>query len=408
MKCRSCKTELLHTFVDLNAAPPSNAYLRSTDLDKVEPYFPLKVYTCTECWLVQTQDHASAEELFSKDYAYFSSTSSTWLSHAAEFSKNIISRLHLTSESKVIEIACNDGYLLKNFVAAKIPCLGIEPTASTAAEAERKGIPVRREFFGLDSAKRLAATGELADLIIGNNVYAHVPDILDFTAGLKTVLKGAGVITLEFPHLLHLITGKQFDTIYHEHFSYLSLQAVDRILRRYDLRIFDIEELTTHGGSLRLYICHSTSDWKESSHVAVIRKREIDAGLCRLETYTTFQGETERIKDQFLQFLLEKKQAGKLVAAYGAAAKGNTLLNYAGVHRDLIQFVVDAAPAKQGKFLPGSRIPILSPSALKERRPEVVIIFPWNIANEIVSDHSYIKQWGGTFVRVVPSLGSIL
>jgi len=383
VNCRHCQAPLTQTFVDLGFAPPSNAYLSEADLTRPERTYPLKVMVCERCWLVQTVDYAAADELFSADYAYFSSTSSGWLAHAARYSETMIERLKLTRDSFVIEIACNDGYLLRNFVAKKIPCLGIEPTASTAAASEALGIPVLREFFGEALGQRLAAEGQQADLIAGNNVYAHVPDINDFTRGLKAALKPAGTITLEFPHVMRLIEHAQFDTIYHEHFSYLSLYSAQRIFTAVGLRVLDVEELPTHGGSLRLYGCHADDSRATSPSVDALLREEERRGLRARDVYHAFQPRADRIKDDLLRFLIDTKDAGKTVAAYGAAAKGNTLLNYAGVKPDLLPFVCDAAAAKQGKFMPGSHVPILAPDVLTARRPDFLLILPWNIEDEI-------------------------
>jgi len=404
MNCRHCLAPLEQTFLDLGHAPPSNAYLAAQELSEPELYFPLKLKVCTNCWLVQTEDYARADELFKHDYAYFSSTSTSWLAHAACYTNLITNKLALDANSFVIEVASNDGYLLKNFVAAGIPCLGIEPTASTAEAAEKLGIPVIREFFGLDLAERLVGEGKQADLILGNNVLAHVPDINNFTAGLKTALKPGGAITLEFPHLKRLIEGIQFDTVYHEHFSYLSLYAVQRILEQSHLRIWDVEELPTHGGSLRVYACHR--DDKRVNTVAVhqLLEKEKSFGICKLETYQGFQVKADTLKNDLLAFLLEQKKVGKIVVAYGAAAKGNTLLNYAGVKPDLLPYVCDAAPSKQGKFLPGSHIPIVTPSLLHEKKPDFILILPWNLAKEIIAQHVYIQNWRGKFVTAVPTL----
>ncbi|SOE49490.1 class I SAM-dependent methyltransferase [Orrella dioscoreae] len=404
MKCRHCGTDLHQTFVDLGTAPPSNAYLRADELSAPETYYPLKVKVCHHCWLVQTEDYAEADALFSKDYAYFSSTSSSWLAHARHYAQAMTQRLALGADDLVIELASNDGYLLRNFVEAGIPCLGIEPTDSTAQAAQALGIPVLREFFGEALGRRLAAEGRQADLIAGNNVYAHVPDINDFTRGIQAALKPGGTVTLEFPHLLQLITHAQFDTIYHEHFSYLSLYTVARIFAAAGLRVCDVEELPTHGGSLRVYGCHADDARADTAAVANVLAREAEAGLQDAQVYADFQARVEAIKDNFLDFLIAQKRAGKRVAAYGAAAKGNTLLNYAGVKPDLLPLVCDAAQAKQDKFLPGSRIPVRAPAALAEFKPDLVVIFPWNIAQEIVAHHAYIEAWGGRFVTVVPRL----
>jgi hypothetical protein len=407
MNCRHCSKLLMHRFLDLGFAPPSNAYLSESDLRKPEKTYPLRVLVCDECWLVQTEDYADAGELFSYDYAYFSSTSSTWLAHAKRYAESIQKRLSLGSDSFVIEVASNDGYLLKNFVSADIPCLGIEPTASTADAAEKLGIPVRREFFGEKLGKELAESGQQADLIIGNNVFAHVPDINDFTRGLKAALKPSGTVTLEFPHLLRLIESTQFDTIYHEHFSYLSLHAVARIFSAAGLKIFDGEELPTHGGSLRIYGCHADCATQTSEAVTRILNQERQNGLLDLATYVAFQARAEKIKDDFMSFLIEQKRVGKKVAAYGAAAKGNTLLNFAGVKPDLLQFVCDAAPSKQGKFLPGSHIPIHPPEMLTAESPDFVVILPWNIAKEIIGLLKNITQAKIAFIIFIPKFKNI-
>ena len=404
MKCRHCQSELTLPLVDLGSAPPSNAYLTVETLRAPEKYYPLRVLVCTECWLAQTEDYTQADELFDADYAYFSSTSTGWLTHAARYTEKMTQQLGLTQQSMVIEVASNDGYLLKNFVASGIPCLGIEPTASTAAAAEQLGIPVMREFFGEQLGVQLAGEGKQADLITGNNVYAHVPDINDFTRGLKAALKPAGTITLEFPHLMQLLEHTQFDTVYHEHFSYLSLYVVDRIFKAADLRVWDVEELPTHGGSLRIYGCHSEDVRRTSPAVSALLVEEARRGLQTLATYRHFQARADRVKDDLLAFLIEQKRAGKKVAAYGAAAKGNTLLNYAGVKRDLLPFVCDAAAAKQGKFMPGSHIPILSPAALAEYRPDYLVILPWNIAAEVRQQNARLAELSTKFVTAVPKL----
>lgn len=404
MKCRHCSAQLEHTFLDLGFAPPSNAYLSCEDLAKPEKYYPLKVKVCDQCWLVQTEDYAQADELFNSDYAYFSSTSSGWLAHAAKYAEKMTQRLQLNSRSLVIEVASNDGYLLKNFVNSGIPCLGIEPTASTAAVAERLGIPVMREFFGEQLGKQLAAMGKQADLIAGNNVYAHVPDINDFTRGLKAALKAGGTITLEFPHLMRLLENTQFDTVYHEHFSYLSLYTLSRIFKAAGLCVCNVEELPTHGGSLRVYGCHDKDLRQVSPAVSAILAEEARHGLQTLATYQHFQAKADQVKDDLVVFLIEQKRAGKKVAAYGAAAKGNTLLNYAGIKPDLLPFVCDAAAAKQGKFMPGSHIPILPPAALAEQRPDYLVILPWNIAAEVRQQNASLAKLDTRFVTAVPQL----
>jgi SAM-dependent methyltransferase len=403
MKCRHCASELTHTFLDLGFAPPSNAYLTKTDLTRPEKYFPLKVKVCDHCWLVQTEDYAQASELFDSEYAYFSSTSSGWLEHARKYAEKMIHDLGLNKDSLVVEVASNDGYLLKNFVEKNIPCLGIEPTASTAKVAEGLSIPVLHEFFTEKLGAELAADGRQADLIAGNNVYAHVPDINDFTRGLKAALKSDGVITLEFPHLMRLIEFTQFDTIYHEHFSYLSLYTATQIFKSAGLRIWNVEELSTHGGSLRIYGCHMDSNYQQLPVVEAILEEEFRRGLQDLSTYLAFQAKADAIKNEVLEFLISQKKNGKKVAAYGAAAKGNTLLNYAGIKPDLLPFVCDAALSKQGKYMPGSHIPIHKPVDLVEYRPDYVFILPWNIANEVESQLTEGLADDVKFITIIPS-----
>jgi hypothetical protein len=354
--------------------------------------------------LVQTEDYAQADELFSPEYAYFSSTSSGWLAHAKRYAEKMIHELGLNAQSLVIEVASNDGYLLKNFVAAGIPCLGIEPTDSTAAAAEQLGIPVLREFFGEALGQQLTTNDQQADLIAGNNVYAHLPDINDFTRGLKAALKTGGTITIEFPHLMRLIEQAQFDTVYHEHFSYLSLQTVSRIFAQAGLRVWNVEELPTHGGSLRVYGCHQEDSRPTQTAVTSVLQAELQHGLQDLDTYLKFQPRADKIKDDLLSFLIEQKRVGKKVVAYGAAAKGNTLLNYAGVKPDLVEFVCDAAQAKQDKFMPGSHIPILHPSEMLNRTFDYVLVLPWNIAPEVVQQNAALKIKGVSFVTAVPGL----
>jgi len=400
--CRHCGSGLSRQFLDLGFAPPSNAYLTADDLAAPEITYPLRLMVCETCFLVQTQDFTAADSLFDKDYAYFSSTSKSWLAHAAAYAATITERLGLTGDSFVVEVASNDGYLLKNFVSAGIPCLGIEPTASTAEAAEALGIPVERAFFGEAVAEDLAADGKSADLIIGNNVYAHVPDVNDFTRALARLLKPDGVVTLEFPHLMRLVEFCQFDTVYHEHFSYLSLGTVARIFDAAGLRIFDVEELNTHGGSLRIYGCRKDSSHTETGAVSGLRAEEQKRGMEKPDYYADFQHRAENVKNRFVSFLLEARQAGKSVAGYGAAAKGNTLLNFAGIRPDLLPFVCDAAPAKQDKFLPGSHIPVLPPQVLEHRRPDYLIILPWNIAGEIRQQNAALAAQGTQFVTFIP------
>jgi len=399
MKCRHCKQDTMHPFIDLGYAPPSNNYLAHPDNKELQ--YPLRVNVCSNCWLVQTQDTCTASELFSAEYAYFSSTSSSWLAHAKRYVLESIEQLQLNKQSFVVEVASNDGYLLKNFVSQQIPCLGIEPTACTAEAAEKKGVPTKRSFFGSNFAKEVANS---ADLIIGNNVYAHVPDINDFTHGLKIALKKGGTITLEFPHLLNLIQENQFDTIYHEHYSYLSLYSVDRIFSTFGLRIYDVRSIPTHGGSLRVYGCHEGDPRQTNSTVWNLLKKE--ACLQRLQTYQHLQQEAEKIKEELLTFLHNEKKMGRKVAAYGAAAKGNTLLNWAGIQADLIDYVCDAAPSKQGKYLPGSHIPIVAPEQILKEVPDSLIILPWNLKDEIVPFLKEKLGYQNQLVIALPKLRS--
>jgi hypothetical protein len=404
MNCRHCGSGLHSVFLDLGFAPPSNAYVSQLDLKKPEVYYPLKLFVCEDCWLVQTEDYAKAEELFSEDYAYFSSVSIGWLAHAANYVDIMVKRLALGRNSLVVEIASNDGYLLKNFVALDIPCLGIEPTASTASVAEKNGIPVLREFFGKQLAEKLVSGGKKANLIVANNVYAHVPDINDFTLGLKKLLQTDGTITLEFPHLVRLIEQNLFDTVYHEHFSYLSLYSVNQIFDKANLRILDVEELPTHGGSLRVYGCHQEDSRSTTHAVAALMAEELRWGMRSLRTYSLFQSRADRVKNDLLSFLIEQKRLGRKVVGYGAAAKGCTLLNYAGVKPDLLPFIADAAESKQGKFLPGVHVPIKHPDMILESRPDVVLILPWNIRAEVMHQLSFIREWGGQFAVALPSM----
>lgn len=406
MKCRNCKAELRLPFVNLGTAPPSNAYLIEEQLKAPEKWFPLRVLVCTNCWLVQTEDYTDAEELFAPDYAYFSSYSTTWLTHAKEYVARMAERFGLNKNSMVVEIAANDGYLLQYVKEHGIPCYGVEPTASTAAAARAKGIDIIEAFFGVSLAKRLIKEeGRQADLITANNVLAHVPDINDFISGFVHLLKPHGVATFEFPHLLRLVEENQFDTIYHEHYSYLFLTAVKSIFERNGLDVFDAEELSTHGGSLRIFVQRkNTGSQKVSARVSEMLVRESTAGMTTPEFYADFQTKADQVKNDFLAFLVEAKRAGKTVAGYGAAAKGNTLLNYAGVRPDLLPYVVDRNPAKQNKFLPGCRIPIVAEAHLKQTHPDYVVILPWNLKDEVINQLAYIREWGGQFVTSVPVL----
>ena len=405
MKCRFCKHELTHPFIDLVNSPPSNSFLRFEELNKPEIFFPLKLYVCDTCFLVQIDEYKRSEEIFSDTYAYFSSFSRSWLAHAKEYADMIAARLRLTDRSFVVEIASNDGYLLQYFKEKNIPCLGIEPAKSVADVARKKGIDVLTEFFGVRLAHQLAQEGKMADLIVGNNVLAHVPDINDFVHGVKILLQENGVATFEFPHLMRLKEENQFDTIYHEHFSYFSLYSVERIFSEHGLVLFDVEELPTHGGSLRIYAGHSEDRSKRISPQAkLLRDKEVAAGINNLKYYHDFQTRADHVKNQLISFLLSCHREGKKVAAYGAAAKGNTLLNYCGIKKDLIAFVVDASPHKQGKFLPGSHIPVVSENEIRKRRPEYIFILPWNIKEEIIEQLEYVRQWNGKFFTAIPGL----
>jgi SAM-dependent methyltransferase len=405
MKCRHCNSRLDLPLVDLGSAPPSNAYLTEETLHTPEKWFPLRVLVCENCWLAQTEDFAQAEELFDADYAYFSSYSASWLAHSEHFVTDVATRFALTGDSHVIEVAANDGYLLQYVMARNIPCTGIEPTAGTAAAARAKGIPIIEDFFGVRLASAMVEQGKQADLMVANNVLAHVPDINDFVAGFTSLLKPQGVASFEFPHLLRLVEETQFDTIYHEHFSYLSLTVVTRIFAANGLAIFDVEELPTHGGSLRVFTQRSeTGQQPTSTRVKEMLSREVKAGMLGADYYAGFQTRTDRIKNDLTAFLIEAKRQGKRVAAYGAAAKGNTLINYAGIRPDLIAFVVDRNPAKLGKYLPGSRIPIVDETRLQLTQPDYVVILPWNIREEVQLQLAYITNWGGQFVTAVPRL----
>lgn len=408
MKCRHCGSELKLPLVDLGSAPPSNAYLTEQTLHAPEKWFPLRVLVCENCWLAQTEDFAQANELFDAEYAYFSGFSSSWLAHSERYVADMAARFNLTADSHVVEVAANDGYLLQYVKARNIPCTGVEPTASTAAAARAKGIRIVEEFFGVRLAKELAAQGKQADLTAANNVLAHVPDINDFVTGFAELLKPHGVATFEFPHLLQLVAENQFDTIYHEHFSYLSLTAVDHIFSANGLSVFDVEEHPTHGGSLRVFAQRSdTGQQACSARVDELLQREADAGMLTAGYYAGFQDKTNRVKNDLVAFLLEARHQDKIVAAYGAAAKGNTLMNYAGVRPDLISFVADRNPAKQGKYMPGSRIPIMDEKQLQNAKPDYVVILPWNLKHEVMRQLDYIRAWGGRFVTAVPELRTV-
>ncbi len=405
MKCRHCHAPVTLPFVDLGSSPPSNAYLTPAQMQAPETVYPLRVLVCEQCWLVQTEDFAGFDDMFSAEYAYFSSFSSSWMQHATAYSEAMTKRFGLNADSCVVEVASNDGYLLRNFKAAGIPCYGIEPTASTAKAARDIGIESIEEFFGQTLAQKLLTQGRQADLTAANNVLAHVPDINDFVAGFAILLKPQGVSTFEFPHLMNLVKFAQFDTIYHEHFSYLSLTAVKTIFKANGLTVFDVEELPTHGGSLRVYAQRSdTGQHAISPRVAEMLKREDDVGMRTAAYYGKTQADAVRIKRDLWRFLLQAQEEGKTVAAYGAAAKGNTLLNYAGVRDDLVKFVIDLNPAKQNKFMPGSRIPMVGPDVLNTVKPDYMLILPWNLEKEIKAQLAAKHNVTWQYVIAVPEL----
>ncbi|KAA5843115.1 class I SAM-dependent methyltransferase [Pseudomonas chlororaphis] len=405
MNCRGCGSPLRLPLIDLGTSPPSNAYLRAEQLEQAEQWVPLKVQVCQACWLVQTEDYTSAESLFDAEYAYFSSFSSTWLAHAERYVAEMVERFGLMADSRVVEVAANDGYLLQYVAARGIKCLGVEPTRSTAQAAREKGLQIRELFFGRDTAAQLKNQGWAADLMAANNVLAHVPDINDFLGGFATLLKPTGVATFEFPQLLTLMAGAQFDTLYHEHYSYLSLTAVQALCERNGLEVFDVSQLTTHGGSLRVFVQRKDGE-RRAVQPAVQQQlqTEFDAGVKTPEFYATLAPAAERIKHDLLRFLLQAKAEGKRVVGYGAAAKGNTLLNYAGIKPDLLAWVADASPHKQGKFLPGSRIPVVAPERIDSERPDYVLVLPWNLLSEVSEQLAHVRQWGGRFVIAVPEL----
>jgi 2-polyprenyl-3-methyl-5-hydroxy-6-metoxy-1,4-benzoquinol methylase len=405
VNCRFCNTPLHFEFLDLVNSPPSNSFLSSDQLNEPEIFYPLRVLVCENCFLVQIDEYQKSSAIFNNDYVYFSSFSSSWLNHAKKYCEEVVKRLSLNQESKVIEIASNDGYLLQFFLEKNIPVLGIEPTKNTATIAVKKGIETVTEFFGTVLAEELTKKGVLADLLIGNNVLAHVPDINDFVAGMKRILTPKGTITMEFPHLIQMINQNQFDTIYHEHFSYLSLFTVQNIFFQQGLEIYDVDEISTHGGSLRIYAKHLDDTSKQvSTNVSDLISKEKLLGVNTLTYYKDFNTNVDQIKIDFLSFLIAQKKNGKKVVGYGAAAKGNTLLNYCGVKKDLISFVVDANPSKQGKYLPGSHIPVVCEEQLKKFYPDFVIIFPWNLRVEIMNQLSYVRDWGGKFIIPIPSV----
>ena len=405
LNCRVCGAGLNDVFVDLGMSPIANDYVASENANAMEPFYPLCVYVCTDCWLVQLPAAQSADNIFRDDYAYFSSVSRSWVEHARRYVEMMVSRFGFGPDHSVVEVASNDGYLLQFFKQREIPVLGIEPCGNVAAAAKEVGIPTITRFFGKELAAELVADREQPDLVIGNNVLAHVPDLNDFVGGLKMLLAETGVITMEFPHLVRLIEKNQFDTIYHEHFSYFSLHSVLNVFRLHGIRIFDVEELGTHGGSLRIFACHEGDPGKPATEaVHALHERELQSGIDQLPTYKTFEDKVHQTKRELLKFLIAAKEAGKRVAAYGAPAKGNTLLNYAGVRTDLVEYTVDRAPSKQGTLLPGTRIPVYEPERILETRPDYVLILPWNIKDEIVSSMSAVRDWGGRFVVPIPEV----
>ncbi len=402
--CRSCGTQLKHTFVDLGMSPLCESYVSREGLNQMEPFYPLHVYVCHNCFLVQLEEYVKVEDIFS-EYAYFSSYSDSWLEHAKNYTDMIVARLNLNQQSKVMELASNDGYLLQYFVKKGIPALGVEPAANVAAAAAQKGVPTVVKFFGKTTARELATEFGKADLIIGNNVLAQVPDLNDFVGGMKIALKPEGIITLEFPHLMQLMNQNQFDTIYHEHFSYFSLIAVENVLARHDLRLFDVEELPTHGGSLRVYASHVNNESKPvNERVIELMSREENAGFYQLDHYFTFGEQVKETKRKLLEFLIKAKWEGKSIAGYGAPGKGNTLLNYCGIRTDFIDYTVDRNPYKQGKFLPGTHIPIHDPQKIAETKPDYVLVLPWNFKDEIMEQMKGIREWGGKFLIPIPKV----
>ena len=402
--CRFCGTKLEHTFVDLGMSPLCESYLSADHLNQMEPFYPLHVYVCEKCFLVQLQEYVTPEHIFS-DYAYFSSYSDSWLAHASKYTAQMVERFAVGAQSLVVEVASNDGYLLQYFVEKQIPVLGIEPAANVAAVAVQKGVSTLVKFFGTETARELAASSKKADLLLGNNVLAQVPDLNDFVAGMKILLKPAGVITMEFPHLQRLMEQNQFDTIYHEHFSYFSLVTVEKIFAAHGLTLFDVEELHTHGGSLRIYARHAEDSSKPvSAHITELRAREESMGYSRIETYSRFAEQVKETKRKLLEFLIEAKRSGKKIAGYGAPGKGNTLLNYCAIRTDFLDYTVDRNPHKHGRFLPGTHVPIYPPDRIRETRPDYVLILPWNLKDEIIKQNGFIREWGGMFVVPIPEV----
>jgi C-methyltransferase C-terminal domain/Putative zinc binding domain/Methyltransferase domain len=402
--CRFCRAELRHTFVDLGMSPLCESYVEADRVNAMEAFYPLRVHVCERCFLVQLQEYVTPEDIFT-EYAYFSSYSDSWLAHCRDYVDMISERLQLSSDSMAIELASNDGYLLQWFVEKGIPVLGIEPAMNVAKVAEDKGVPTLTEFFGAELASKLVGEGTVADLIIGNNVLAQVPDLNSFVAGITTLLRPEGVVTIEFPHLQQLVEQNQFDTIYHEHFSYFSLVSAERIFAAHGLRIFDVDELWTHGGSLRIYACHAAHErLGESAALSALRERELEAGYADIATYSVFEERARETKRKLLEYLIDAKRAGKTVVGYGAPGKGNTLLNYCGIRTDFIDFTVDRNPYKQGRFLPGTHIPIHAPERIAEVQPDVILILPWNFKDEIIEQLAYTRAWGAEFVVPIPEV----
>jgi SAM-dependent methyltransferase len=402
--CRFCRAPLGHTFVDLGMSPLCQTHISPGELNRMEPFYPLHAFVCDGCFLVQLEEYVSPAEIFS-EYAYFSSYSDSWVEHARRYAEAMIRRFGLDAQSLVVELASNDGYLLQHFVRAGIPVLGVEPAANVAEVAVQKGIPSLVRFFGRDAAREIVEEVGRADLLLGNNVLAHVPRLNDFVAGMKILLKPGGVITMEFPHLYRLMEGNQFDTIYHEHFSYFSFFTAEKVFAAHGLTLFDVEELPTHGGSLRIYARHAENRaLPVSPAVDALRRREFEAGITRLETYASFAERVKETKRGLLEFLIRAKRAGKRLAGYGAPGKGNTLLNYCGIRTDFLDYTVDRSPYKQGKFTPGTRIPILHPDKIAQTRPDYVFILPWNLQDEIVRQMAHVRDWGGKFVVPIPTV----
>jgi SAM-dependent methyltransferase len=405
LHCRFCNTPLAQSFCELGMSPLSNANIRSEQLNQMEKFYPLHTFVCNSCWLVQLDSFEAPDHIFDDHYTYFSSYSDSWLAHAKNYVEKMSECWKLDQGSHVVEIASNDGYLLQYFVERDIPVLGVEPTANTAAVAREKNVPTLEKFFGVETATELVSEGKYADLLLGNNVLAHVPDLNDFIGGMKILLKSDGVITMEFPHLLQLIRNNQFDTIYHEHFSYLSFITVEKIFAAHELTLFDVEELPTHGGSLRIYGRHEDDKSKPVTQtVAALKDKELEAGLNAPEIYQAFAEQVRETKRGLLEFLVEAKRKGKVIVGYGAPAKGNTLLNYCGIRNDFIDYTVDRSPHKQGTFLPGTHIPVLHPDRIAETQPDYILILPWNLKEELIEQLSYVREWGAKFVLPIPQV----